>query len=129
MIEYSESKKLLKMRSEATKQIPILFGKWKNNGLKNSAPSMVLDKWNEMVNGKLNPLDIESDLFTSEAMQLIINESENDQQTIRATFIEDLTGKNNISNKELYVKLNQGFLIRILDTLFRIEKPHRQVKM
>ena len=110
------------MRSEATKQLPILFGKWKNYDLKNSAPSMILDRWNEMINGKLNPLDIESDLFTSEAVQLIINESENDQQTIRAMFIEDLTGKNNIINKELYVKFNQGFLIRILDNLFSYRK-------
>ena len=110
------------MRSEATKQLPILFGKWKNYDLKNSAPSMILDRWNEMINGKLNPLDIESGLFTSEAVQLIINESENDQQTIRAMFIEDLTGKTNIINKELYVKFNQGFLIRILDNLFSYRK-------
>jgi hypothetical protein len=110
------------MRSEATKQLPLLFGKSKNNGLQNSSPFMILDRWNEILNSKLNPLDIESDLFTSEAVQLIINESENDQQTIRAMFIEDLTGKNNIINKELYVKLNQGFLIRILDTLFSYRK-------
>ena len=122
MIGYIESKNLLKMRNAATKQIPILFGKWKNNGLKNSAPSMILDKWNELINGRLNPLDMEGDLFTSEVMQLIINESENDHQTIRAMFIEDLTGKNNVSNKELYVKLNQGFLVRILDTVFSYSK-------
>jgi hypothetical protein len=110
------------MRSSTTKQIPLLFGHSKGNGLQSVTPSMILDKWNELINAKLNPLDIDGELFTSEAVQLIISESENDQQTIRAMLIEDLTGNSNISDKELYVKLNQGFLIRMLDTVFSYRK-------
>lgn len=112
----------LKMKSNTTKQIPLLFGHLKNNGLQNATPSMILDKWNKLINGKFNPSDIDGELFTSEAVQLIINEFENDQQAIRARSIEDLTGNNNISDKQLYVKLNQGFLIRILDTVFLYRK-------
>ncbi|HEY8658472.1 MAG TPA: hypothetical protein VIL78_05520 [Hanamia sp.] len=111
----------MKMNSIATKQLPLLFSQWRVNrdkGLKTSSPSMILDKWNTIINGRLNPLNINDDLLAAEAVQLVINESEEDQQTIRSMLIEDLIEKPNVMDKEQYVKVNQTLLIRILDKLF-----------
>jgi len=111
----------MKMNSIATKQLPLLFNQWRVNrdkGLKTSSPSMILDKWNTIINGRLKPLNINDDLLAAEAVQLVINESEEDQQTIRSMLIEDLIEKPNVMDKEQYVKVNQTLLIRILDKLF-----------
>ncbi len=113
--------KPMKMNSIATKQLPLLFSQWRVNrgeGLKTSSPSMILDKWNTIITGKLNPLNTNDDLSDAEAVQLVINESEEDQQTIRSMLIEDLIEKANAMDKGQYVKVNQTLLIRILDKLF-----------
>ena len=109
------------MNNKDTKQLPLLFSQWRVNkgkGLKNSSPSMILDKWNTIINGRLNPLYTNDELLAAEAVQLVINESEDDQQTIRSMLIEDLIEKPNVMDKEQYVKVNQALLIRILDKLF-----------
>ncbi|MEO6707596.1 MAG: hypothetical protein ABIN04_17285, partial [Ginsengibacter sp.] len=111
----------MKMNSITTKQLPLLFSQWRvirDQGLKSSSPSMILDKWNTIINGRLNPLNTNDDLSDEEAVQLVINESEEDQQTIRSMLIEDLIEKPNVMDKEQYVKVNQTLLIRILDNLF-----------
>lgn len=87
---------------------------------------MILDKWNTIINGRLNPLYTNDDLLASEAVQLVINESEDDQQTIRSMLIEDLIEKPNVIDKEQYVKVNQTLLVRILDKLFAYSQT-RQV--
>jgi len=79
---------------------------------------MILDKWNTIINDRLNPLNANDDLLADEAVQLVINESEDDQQTIRSMLIEDLIEKPNVMDKVQYVKVNQTLLIRILDKLF-----------
>ena len=79
---------------------------------------MILDKWNTIINGRLSPLNTNDDLLAAEAVQLVINESEDDQQTIRSMLIEDLIEKPNVMDKEQYVKVNQTLLIRILYKLF-----------
>ena len=109
------------MINDSTKQLPLLFSQLRINrgkGLKASSPSMILDKWNTMINGRLSPLNANDDLFAAETVQLVINESEDDQQTIRSMLIEDLIEKPNVMDKEQYVKVNQTLLIRILDKLF-----------
>jgi hypothetical protein len=117
----------MKINNIASKQLPLLFSQWRVNrgeGLKTSSPSLILDKWNTIINGKLNPLNDINDLLDADAIQLVINESEEDQQTIRSMLIEDLIEKPNVIDKEQYVKVNQTLLIRILDSLF----THSQVR-
>jgi hypothetical protein len=110
----------MKMKSNSTKQLPLLFSQKviRGKGLKTSSPSMILDKWNTVINSRLNPINTNDDLLPAEAVQLVINESEDDQQTIRSMLIEDLIEKPNVMDKEQYVKVNQTLLIRILDKLF-----------
>ena len=110
----------MKMKSNATKQLPLLFSQKviRGKGSKTSSPSMILDKWNTVINSRLNPINTNDDLLPAEAVQLVINESEDDQQTIRSMLIEDLIEKPNVMDKEQYVKVNQTLLIRILDKLF-----------
>jgi hypothetical protein len=111
----------MKMNSNDTKQLPLLFRQCRVNsgkGLKTSSPSMILDKWNSIISGRLSPLNTNDDLLAAKAVQLVINESEDDQQTIRSMLIEDLIEKPNVMDKEQYVKVNQTLLIRILDKLF-----------
>ena len=79
---------------------------------------MILDKWNTIINCRLNPLKTNDELLDAEAVQLVINESEEDQQTIRSMLIEDLIEKPYVMDKEQYVKVNQTLLIRIVDKLF-----------
>jgi hypothetical protein len=117
----------MKMNSIATKQQPLLFSQWRvirHQGLKTSSPSIILDKWNTIITGRLNPLNINDELSDAEAIQLVINESEEDQQTIRSMLIEDLIEKPYVMDKEQYVKVNQTLLIRIVDKLF----SHSQIK-
>jgi hypothetical protein len=93
----------MKTNNVAAKQLPLLFSQWRVNrgeGLKTSSPSLILDKWNTMINGKLHPLNIINDLLDAEAVQLVINESEEDQQTIRSMLIEDLIEKHHVIDKE-----------------------------
>lgn len=109
------------MKSNATKQLPILFSKWSINGskgLESMSPYMVLEKWNTLLKKKLHPLNIIANEFSVEAAQMVIEESENDQQTLKALLIGDFTEKINITDKEQYIKINQSFLIRILDCLY-----------
>jgi hypothetical protein len=111
----------MKMNSNATKQLPLLFSQWRVNrgkGLTITSPSMILDKWNTIISGRLKPSNTNDDLLAAGAVQLVINESEDDQQTIRSMLIEDLIEKPNVMDKEQYVKVNQTLLIRILDKLF-----------
>ena len=111
----------MKIISKTTKQLPLLFSHWRVNkgkGLKTSSPALILDKWNTLISGKLSPLNTNEDLLAAAAVQLVINESEEDQQTIRSMLIEDLIEKPNVMDKEQYVKVNQTLLIRILDRLF-----------
>ena len=111
----------MKMNNISAKQLPLLFRQWRVNrgvGLKTSSPSMILDKWNTIINARLNPLNTNDDLLEAEAVQMVIDESEEDQQIIRSMLIEDLIEKPNVMDKEQYVKLNQTLLIRILDKLF-----------
>jgi|GEM_PF-615309 len=115
----------MKTNSIEAKQLPLLFSQWRVNrgsGLNTSSPSMILDKWNTMFNEKLNPLNNNDDLWTTKAVQLVINESEEDQQTIRSMLIEDLIEKPNVMDKEQYVRVNQTLLVRILDKLFAYTK-------
>jgi len=105
----------------AAKQLPLLFSQWKVNrdsGLKTNSPALILDKWNSIINGKLNPLNTNNDVLDAEAVKLVINESEEDQQTIRSILIQDLIEKPHVMDKEQYVKVNQTLIIRILDNLF-----------
>ena len=111
----------MKMNINTTKQLPLLFSQWRVNrgkGLKTSSPSLILDKWNTIINGRLSPLNTNGDLLATGAVQLVINESEDDHQIIRSMLIEDLIEKPNVMDKEQYVKVNQALLIRILDNLF-----------
>jgi len=111
----------MKTNNITTKQLPLLFSQWRVNksvGLKTISPSMILDKWNTMFNVKLNPLNNNGDLLNAEIVQLVIDESEEDQQSIRSMLIEDLIEKPNVIDKEQYVRVNQTLIIRILDKLF-----------
>lgn len=111
----------MEMNSIAIKQQPLLFSQWRvirDQGLKTRSPYMILDKWNTIINGRLNPLNANDDLSDAETVEMVINESEEDQQTIRSMLIEDLIEKPNVMDREQYVKVNQTLLIRILDQLF-----------
>ena len=111
----------MKMNSSETKQIPLLFS---NRGvewgkvLKTTSPTMILDKWNTIIKYRLNPANFHDELLPAEAVQLLVNESEDDQQIIRSMLIEDLINKPNVMDKEQYVKVNQTLLIRILDKIY-----------
>lgn len=109
------------MKSNGTKQLPILFSKWNINGskgLESMSPSILLGNCYTVLKKKLHPLNINTEEFSEEAIQMLIDESENDHQALRAILIEDLTEKSNAIDKEQYIRVNQSLLIHILDSLF-----------
>ncbi len=109
------------MKNNSTRQIPIVFSQWKVNEEKEllfGSSSMILDKWNTLINGKLSYQNSDIELLDADEIQTAINESEDDQQTVRSMLIWDLVDKPNIKDKEEYIKVNQAILIRILDKLF-----------
>lgn len=81
------------MKTKIAKQIPILFGRINETpgkGSKIVSPCIILSKWNELLAGKLNPVNSKVSLITDEEIQSIINESEKDQAMLRATLLEML---------------------------------------
>lgn len=117
------------MKSNEAKQLPLLFSHLRiedANSLEATSPSVILNKWNSLIAGKINPSNIISSPLTAEEIQLLISESETDQQILRAILIENLTKRSNIQDKEQYVKLNQSFLIRLLDILYSFCKYSQQ---
>lgn len=111
----------MQINSNLAKQLPLLFSQWRVNrkeGLKINSPSIILDKWNTAIHGRLNPQNANNGLLSIEDLQFVMNESEEDHQTIRSMLLEDLIEKPNVIDKERYIKVNQTLLIRVLDSLF-----------
>src|SRR5690606_26022948 len=79
---------------------------------------MILDKWHTIIKGSLKPFNINEDLLNDEAIQRMINECDDDQQTIRSMLVEDLVERPNAIDKVQYVKVNQTLITRMLDRLY-----------
>lgn len=120
----------MKTQNIVRKQLPILFIQPVVNGEKNTikiSPSILLDKWNTLINGNLYS-ENDGNAINEEKLEALINESECDHQLIRSILIEDIIEKANLIDKEQYVKINQTLLIHILDELFLLSQNKHLTK-
>lgn len=78
----------------------------------------ILNKWDGIVNGILDPLNENLSALTEENIYSLIAESAAEQEAVRNLLIEALITEPAIKDKQQYVQLNQSLLIHLLNKLY-----------
>lgn len=79
---------------------------------------LVLNKWNALISGQLNPSNGIIFSLTKESINELVSQSEAEQEAVRCLLIEGILDKPKISDKHQYVQVNQAILIRLLDKIY-----------
>ena len=90
-----------------------------SNNKRNNSVLMpfILQKWATLVSTTLNPLNMHLSSFQEEAIELIIKDSESEQEHVRSLLIEGITDIGKIRDKQEFVQFNQALLIRLIDKI------------
>ena len=80
--------------------------------------ALVFSKWENLVYFKVNPFQVDVHLFSDECIQILIEQSEKEQEQVRNAMIEWLVDNPKIRDKQQFVQFNQAVLIRLLDKLY-----------
>ena len=91
--------------------------------------ALVLNKWETLIYYRINPLQVNVNLFSVECIQSLIEQSDKEQEQARNAMIEWLVDNPKIKDKQQFVQLNQALLIRLLDKmhLYKKEKVEEQI--
>jgi len=84
--------------------------------------ALVLNKWETLIYSTISPFQVNVDLLSEECIQLLIEQSDKEQEHVRNSMIEWLVDKTKIRDKQQFVQLNQAILIRLLDKLDSYKK-------
>lgn len=79
---------------------------------------LVLNKWNALISGPLNPSNGIIFTLTKESINELVSQSEAEQEAVRSHLIEGILDKPKITDKHQYVQVNQAILIRLLDKIY-----------
>ncbi len=79
---------------------------------------IILNRWENLINNTLHPLNANLVSLTEAGIQNLIYESEAEQERVRALLIEGVIDRAKIRDKQQYVQVNQALLIRLLDKLY-----------
>lgn len=79
---------------------------------------IVLNKWNALISGPLNPSTGIIFTLTTDSINELVAQSEAEQEMVRSLLIEGILDKPKISDKHQYVQVNQAILIRLLDKIY-----------
>ncbi len=85
---------------------------------------IILQKWDILINTILNPLNASRGSLSDETPDRLIAESELERENIRNLLIEGVIDRQKNMDKQQYVQIIQGMLIRLLDKLH----TYKQVK-
>ncbi len=80
--------------------------------------ALVLTKWENLIYSKINPFQVNVNSLSDECIQLLIEQSDKEQEEVRNAMVEWLVDKPKIRDKQQFVQLNQALLIRLLDKLY-----------
>jgi hypothetical protein len=78
---------------------------------------VILEKWNNLINNTINPYGQLPILINEEVVKNLIIQSEVERDAIKNLLIEDVVNRQKIIDKQEYVQIIQGMLIRLLDRL------------
>lgn len=79
------------------------------------AMSIILKKWDTLINTTLNPISESCRLINDESIKNLIAESEFERENVRNLLIEGVIDRQKIMDKQQYVQVTQAMLIRLLD--------------
>jgi len=77
-----------------------------------------LENWNALINTTLHPANENLLSLPDESLQIIIQQSKEEEDKVRTLFLEGILERPKVKDKQQYVKLNQTMLIRMLDKLY-----------
>lgn len=77
-----------------------------------------LQNWNTLISNTLHPSNIELFSHNEESIKIFADQSREELERVRTLLIESVLDRSKIKDKQHYVKLNQGMLIRLLDKLY-----------
>jgi len=80
--------------------------------------AIVFQKWDSLISTTLNPAKANLTSLTDEDIQVLINDSEEEQEIVRTLLIEELINNPKIRDKQAFVQINQALLIRLLDKIY-----------
>ncbi len=89
---------------------------WYTDTKTNSMP-VILDTWNKLIGTTFNPSNPVLFTLPNESLQTFINQSEEEQEKVRALLIEGVIDKPIIRDKKQYIQVNQAIIIRLLDKI------------
>jgi len=91
--------------------------------------ALVFSKWENLVYNKVNPFQVDVHLISDECIQILIEQSEKEQEQVRNAMIEWLVDNPKIRDKQQFVQFNQAVLIRLLDKMYsyKQQKPAEQI--
>jgi hypothetical protein len=81
-----------------------------------------LENWNMLISRTLDPQSQNFNALTDDSIQNLIEESDKEKEKVRTCFLEGILERPKVKDKQLYIKLNQSMLIRLLDKLFAYRK-------
>ncbi len=84
----------------------------------------ILNTWNILIN-KVNPSNSDLYSLTDESIRDLINRSEEEEEKVRTVLIEGIIDKPNIRDKQQFVQVNQGLLIRLLDKIHSYKQANK----
>jgi hypothetical protein len=79
--------------------------------------AIILNTWSVMVSTKLNPQRTDLASLSDDSIQLLVAESEDEQEKVRVLLIEGIVDRPKIRDKQQFVQVNQAMIIRLLDKL------------
>ncbi len=79
--------------------------------------SVILHKWNTLINTTLNPLSAPVQQLSDESIKSIITALELESENVRNLLIEGVIDRKKIMDKQNFVQITQAMLIRLLNKL------------
>ncbi len=80
--------------------------------------TLVLNKWNALISGTLNPSNGFILTLNRESINELISQSEAEQEAVRSRLVEGIQDKHKMGDRQLFVQVNQAILIRLLDKIY-----------
>ncbi len=87
--------------------------------------SIILQKWNALINAVINPFTASNLSFSHEMIKSFISESESEKERVRNLLIEGVIDRQKIMDKQQFVQVVQAMLIRLLDKLHTYQQVKR----
>ena len=79
---------------------------------------LILQHWNTLINTTLLPARECPSALTDESIEMFIKQSEEEQDKVRALFLEGMLKRSKLKDKQQWVRITQAMLIRLINQLY-----------